>query len=204
MNPCQPAKTNSRATPTLEGIVAAYLRDHADGEARYLRFYQIQKRLPDAITKAAMAELPNGSRFSHQWRIPGPVLTQARGALLELDYSAFCTFAELYEKVAVALRPIRGIGLLTIYDTAHRIGAFLKLSPEQVYLHAGVRAGAKALGLEDWRPVLPMSVFPTAFHQLRPEQVEDCLCIYKSQLQAWRSAQKTATLRQRVNKVATF
>jgi hypothetical protein len=77
MNPCQPAKTNSYATPTLEGIVAAYLHDHADGEARYLHFYQIQKSLPDAITKAALAELPNGGRFSHQWRIPGPVLAQA-------------------------------------------------------------------------------------------------------------------------------
>jgi hypothetical protein len=190
LNPCQPAKSDLPATPTLGGIVAAYLRDHADGESRYLRFYQIQKTLPDAIAKAAMAELPNGGRFSHQWRIPGPVLAQARDALLNLDYSAVRTFAELYEIVAVALRPIRGIGLLTIYDTAHRIGAYLKLSPEQVYLHAGVRVGAKALGLGDWRAKLPMSVFPPSFHRLRPEQVEDCLCIYKSQLQAWRQAQK--------------
>lgn len=195
MNECQPAKTNSRATPTLEGIVAAYLRDHADGEARYLRFYQIQKSLPDAITKAALAELPNGGRFSHQWRIPGSVLAQARDALLKLNYSTVRTFAELYEKVAVALRPIRGIGLLTIYDTAHRIGAFLKLSPEQVYLHAGVRTGAKALGLGDWRAKLPMSVFPPAFQRLRPEQVEDCLCIYKSQLQAWRQTQRNGRRR---------
>lgn len=190
LNPCQPAKSDDRATPTLEGIVAAYLRDNADGEARYLRFYQIQKTLPDAITKAALAELPNGGRFSHQWRIPGPVLAQARDALLKLDYSTVRTFAELYEKVAVTLRPIRGIGLLTIYDTAHRLGAYLKLTPEQVYLHAGVRTGAKALGLGDWRAKLPMSVFPPAIQRLRPEQVEDCLCIYKSQLQAWRQAER--------------
>jgi len=189
MNPCQPAKTDSRATPTLEEIVAAYLRDHAEGEACYLRFYQIQKSLPDAITKAALAELPNGGRFSHQRRIPGPVLIQARDALLKLDYSNVHTFAELYEKVAAALRPIRGIGILTIYDTAHRLGAYLKLSPEQVYLHAGVRIGAKALGIGDWRAKLPMSVFPPAFQRLRPEQVEDCLCIYNRQLQAWRQAQ---------------
>ena len=192
MNLCQPAKSDSRASPTLDGIVAAYLRDHAEGEARYLRFYQIQKSLPDAITKAALAELPNGGRFSHQWRIPGPVLAQARDALMKLDYRNVSTFAELYEKVAVALRPIRRIGLLTIYDTAHRIGAFLKLRPEQVYLHAGVRTGAKALGLGDWRAKLPMSVFPPAFQRLRPEQVEDCLCIYKSQLQACCQARRSA------------
>jgi hypothetical protein len=192
MNPCQPAKSVSSTTSTLDGIVAAYLRDHAEGEARYLRFYKIQKTLPDAISKAALAELPNGGRFSHQWRIPGPVLAQARDALLKLDYSTVRTFAELYEKVAVPLRPIRGIGLLTIYDTAHRIGAFLKLSPEQVYLHAGVRTGAKALGLGDWQSKLPMSVFPPVFQRLRPEQVEDCLCIYKSHLQVWRRAKRNA------------
>jgi hypothetical protein len=68
----------------------------------------------------------------------------------------------------------------------------MKLSPEQVYLHAGVRTGAKALGLGDWRSKLPMSVFPPAFQRLRPEQVEDCLCIYKSQLQVWCNAQRNA------------
>jgi hypothetical protein len=192
MNSCQSSKTDSCDPTTLAGIVAAYLRDHAENEMRYLRFYQIQKSLPDAITKAAMAELPNGGRFSHQWRIPDVVLAQARDALLKLDYSRVHTFAELYEKVAADLRPIYGIGLLTIYDTAHRLGAFLKLNPDEVYLHAGVRAGAKALGLGDWRAKLPMSVFPPAFQRLRPEQVEDCLFIYKNQLHVWRVAQRNA------------
>lgn len=93
MNQCLPAKTNSRSTLTLGGIVAAYLRDYAEAEVRYLRFYQIQKTLPVAITKAALAELPNGGRFSHQWRIPGTVLAQARDALLKLDYTNVRTFA---------------------------------------------------------------------------------------------------------------
>lgn len=192
MNSCRSSETDSRDTKTLDGIVVAYLRDHAENEARYLRFYQIQRNLPDAITKAAMAELPNGRRFSHQWRIPGAVLAKARDALLKLDYRQVHTFADLYGKIAVALRPIYGICLLTIYDTAHRLGAYLKLSPEEVYLHAGVRAGAKALGLGSWQAKLPMSDFPPAFQRLRAEQVEDCLCIYKKQLSAWRQAQRKA------------
>lgn len=188
MHPCAPIRVTRVETITLEGIVTAYLRNHAEQEAKYLRFYAIQKSLPDAITKAAMAELPNGGRFSHQWRIPGEVLARARDALLKLDYGSVQTFAELYEQVARALRPIRGIGLLTIYDTTHRLGAYLNLSPQEVYLHAGVRVGAKALGLDAWKAKLPMSVLPSAFQKLHPEQVEDCLCIYKDQLKTWRRA----------------
>jgi hypothetical protein len=36
-----------------------------------------------------------------------------------------------------------------MYDTALRIGAKLKLFPTKVYLHAGTRLGARALGLDD-------------------------------------------------------
>ncbi|MFO1477610.1 MAG: hypothetical protein U1F98_13285 [Verrucomicrobiota bacterium] len=189
-DPCRPTGKSAGEPSSLEGIVEAYLRDHADAEARYLRFYRVQKSLPAAISKAALAQLPNGARFSHQRRIPAGVLAQTREAMLKLDYRGITSFAALYDKVAAALRPIRGIGLLTIYDTVHRLGAYLELSPEQVYLHAGVRTGAKALGLADWRDKLPLSAFPMPFQRLRPEQVEDCLCLYKSQLQAWRRAQR--------------
>ena len=67
---------------------------------------------------------------------------------------------------------------------------YLNLSPEDVYLHAGVRAGAKTLGLQHWKVKLPMSVFPKEFQKLRPEQVEDCLCIYKRELEAWAKQQR--------------
>ncbi len=194
MNSCRPAKTDTLDTTSLEGIVAAYLRYRAEDQGRYLRFYQIQKSLPDAITKAAMAELPNGGRFSHQRRIPGPILAKARDALLKLDYHKVSTFTELYKQVASELRPIRGVGLLTIYDIAHRLGAYLKLSPEYVYLHAKVRDGAKALGLEFRLEKLPMPVFPPAFQRLRPEQIEDCLCIYRHPLQVCRQAQRKVLL----------
>lgn len=185
MNNCRPHTNAAAASKSLEAIVQLYLDCHATNEERYLRFYAVQRSLPDAITKAAMAELPSGKRFSHQRRIPGTVLTRAKDALLKLDYNNVHSFSKLYAMVAQALRPIRGIGILTIYDTAHRLGAYLKLSPEVVYLHAGVRVGAKSLGLGYWKATLPISVFPSAFQKLRPEQVEDCLCIYKRELKDW-------------------
>ena len=116
MRSCQPHCVPAKARDGLHAIVQSYLDNNAKGEARYLRFYAIQRTLADAITKSALAELPDGSRFSHQRRIPGPVLAQARDALLELNYRNLRTFADLYELVARAIRPIRGIGLLTIYE----------------------------------------------------------------------------------------
>ena len=41
----------------------------------------------------------------------------------------------------------------------------------------------------DWRKAkLSMSDLPYAFQQLLPEQVEDCLCIYKAELKAFTAA----------------
>jgi hypothetical protein len=190
MHPCQSHPVSPGLGDDLGRIVQTFLDNNAAAEARYLRFYAIQRTLPDAISKAALAELPNGKRFSHQRRIPGRVLTQARDALMKHNFYDLTSFADLYDLVARTLRPIPGIGSLTIYDTAHRLGAYLKLSPEHVYLHAGVRVGTKALGLPDRKDKLPVSAFPKAFHRLRPEQVEDCLCIYKSELQAWARSNK--------------
>jgi len=136
------------------------------------------------VAKAAMAKLPGGARFSHQWKIPVSVLTEAKTALLKADLLHAKSFDELHVIVTSTIGPISGIGELTIYDTAHRIGAFLGLRPELVYLHAGVRSGAKALGLDYQAAKLPMNLFPKAFHKLLPEQVEDCLCICKEDLKA--------------------
>ena len=75
---------------------------------------------------------------------------------------------------------IHGIGELAVYDIACRIGAFLGLSPERVYLHAGTREGARALGLRG-ASVRKMDL-PRAFGRLSPGEIEDCLCIYNADI----------------------
>ena len=124
-NNCQPC-TRTAGSNSLAAIIQLYLDHHAAGEERYLRFYAVQRSLHDAITKAAKAELPSGKRFSHQRRIPGRVLAQAMDELLKLNFGKLRTFSQLHEMVAVAatIGPIRGIGPLIIYDTAHRLGRF--------------------------------------------------------------------------------
>ena len=168
----------------LSSIVQTYLRKKAPGEADYLRFYKIQRSLSAAIEMAALAQLPRGKRFSHQRRIPGRVLQQIRDRLLEQrsrlrDCKSFQELHNMIERLAL---PIEGIGELAVYDTAHRLGEYLGLSPERVYLHAGTRVGARALGLDGKAKTIPMSALPKEFQVLRPDQVEDCLCIFKKEL----------------------
>lgn len=182
---CKAPKWKDLSGDLLGRIVREYVSERAENEDRYLRFYAIQTSLEAAITKAALAELPSGKRFSHQRRIPSAVLEQARDALLKLNFEEVKCFDDLYLLCEATLQPIKGVGELMIYDTVHRLSAFFSLQPEHVYLHAGVRAGAKALGLDHRKDKLSQSELPKAFQKLRPDQVEDCLCIYKKELREW-------------------
>ena len=75
---------------------------------------------------------------------------------------------------------ISGIGDLAVYDFALRIGTRLRRLPERVYLHAGTREGAKALGLNlNGRASIEMCELPRALHVLKPWEAEDVLCIFK-------------------------
>src|SRR6266436_5758096 len=122
---CRRYEVDNSFGEALHEIVRTYLEKNAESEARYLQFYKIQKSLGDAVSKAAMAELPSGRKFQHQWRIPREVLEKSREALLKLNYAEIKTFDTLHTAVLKATRQIRGIGRLTAYDTAHRIGAYL-------------------------------------------------------------------------------
>lgn len=195
----RPARSCSRPprlrVESVADIVARFLSVNAPEEDRYLAFYRppYQRSLEAAITASALARLPGGKRFSHQWRIPGATLESLRVAMLQLDYGDLRAFADLYDRVAKAVHHIPGIGPLTLYDTVHRLGAYLKLSPEHVYLHAGALEGARLLGLNVRSFRVPPTEFPKPFLRLRPEQIEDCLCIYKSEIN--RLSQRTASER---------
>jgi len=88
------------------------------------------------------------------------------------------TFIELHDLVDEKLGGVSGIGPLTVYDIANRLGAHLGLEPEDVYLHSGAAKGARAMGFDTAGELLP-AAFPVAFKKLRPHEIEDCLCIYK-------------------------
>ena len=84
--------------------------------------------------------------------------------------------------VKTKLHPIVGMGELTIYDTALRIGAKLGLEPHLVFLHAGTRIGARRLGIDLSRPYVALADLPATLRILKPREIEDVLCIYKEHL----------------------
>jgi len=160
-------------------------RPLADKEAR---FYKIQPTLEKAIEVAALAKMPSGKRYSHQRRIPGVVLERARDRLLSvlMDLQKCTSFQELFDIVEHEIRNIKGIGELTVYDTAYRIGMYLNLEPEDIYLHAGTRKGAKAIGIDvKNKKIISVDQLPASFAVLRPSEIEDCLCIYKEELKSY-------------------
>ncbi|MCK6445988.1 MAG: hypothetical protein L6Q99_06305 [Planctomycetes bacterium] len=107
--------------------------------------------------------------------------------MLVADLDSCRSFDELHTTVNSTIRDIHMIGALVVYDVAHRIGAFLKLEPERVYLHRGTRDGALALGLGRGREWIDLAELPDEFGRLSPAEAEDCLCIYKKRLRPSRT-----------------
>ena len=166
----------------LRAIVDDYIRDYRARAKAEMLFYKRQPTLADAVDIAARCVLPNGKRHPHQRRIPPESLAEARSRLLAVDLGMCRSFDELLAKVNATIRDIHMIGALVVYDVSHRIGAFLRLEPERVYLHRGTRDGALALGLGRGRESIDLGELPEEFGRLSAAEAEDCLCIYKEGL----------------------
>lgn len=166
----------------LRAIVRAYLQNCQPRLAAQLRSFAEEPTPRSAVSRAALAQEPDGRRYSHQRRIRRTVLQEARRLLLDFDLGGVSQFTELHSAVQRTIGPIAGAGELLIYDTALRIGAKLNVMPKAVYMHAGTRRGARALGLEWKQPTISVQDLPIVLRDLQPHEVEDLLCIFKDRL----------------------
>lgn len=149
-----------------------------------MRSFEEELTLKAAIRRAALCLLQNGKRHPHQYRIPGSLLDQVEARLqaIAVTLQRARDFAALQDLVDREISSLDGISELTVYDIAHRIGAYLKKAPQLVYLHRGTRTGAAVFGLRG-RTIRPDQL-PAAFSRLTPSEIEDCLCIYKDYLKS--------------------
>jgi hypothetical protein len=166
---------------TFGEIVSAYIRDHRKSARREMRCFEQSSCLCDAI-RAAFCLMPNQKRHPHQRRRSRAVLEEGERRLQRSrkELLLVSNFAALHDTVERKIGTVQDIGPLTVYDIAHRIGAFLGKSPELVYLHSGTKIGAAALGLSG-KTIYPNEL-PPPFSRLKVAECEDCLCIYKDHL----------------------
>jgi len=180
LNKCSPATASGHANLiALARLYRIYNRPHSENE---LKFFRDMPSLESAVHNAAFAKDERGKRYNHQRRISLTPLKHAKQILSQSlrQIERFCSFQELHFWLAEALSAVRGLGELYIYDTAIRLGAFLCLAPEFIYLHRGTRAGAKALGLKTSGGYLTITDLPKPLRTLAPHEAEDFLCIYKA------------------------
>lgn len=168
------------------GILEEYDGRGCCGCEDQIAWFQQQPSLRVAIETAARAIDAWGRRFSHQFRIRRVAIREATTALLAIEQqlARAQSFDDVFESVTRQLQGVAWIGELFRYDTAFRIGAYLRLFPTRVYLHAGTRLGARALGLDYKKAALEMSEVPAALRHRRPHEIEDILCIYKDRFSA--------------------
>lgn len=165
---------------TLKEVCEFYRRDYGEIVEQDERWFRGCSGRA-ALERAARSELATGKLHPHQWRVGRVTLSLWVKAVLrnEDEISRAANFHDLHHAISKAR--IDGIGELTIYDTAHRLGIARGLSPKQVYVHAGVRKGARALGLA-LRSSIQMRELPSPLDRLSPSAAEDVLCIYKDDI----------------------
>jgi hypothetical protein len=136
--------------------------------------------IEEAISRAALATDERGKRFHHQRRIPRRALETARDELLQHqeEIRNAADFDALLAIITHAVGDVHRTGELYAYDTALRISYYLDLLP-RVYLHAGTRAGARALHLPHNNESINANDLPPALRHRPAHEVEDILCIYK-------------------------
>ena len=147
----------------LDVIVDDYIERHRPRAKRELEYFsRVLRSDEDAVERASLAMLPNGKRHPHQRRIPRTSLEKSRRQLLgHIErLRQVTTFEELHDAIDDLIRPIHKVGELTVYDTALRIGARFGLEPEKAYIHAGTRAGARALGFDNNRGTIELEELP--------------------------------------------
>ncbi len=169
---------------SLNAIVRVYTQRIRPKARAEIDWFQQQPTLKSAIELAALARNSRGKRFSHQRRLKKVHLEEAKQALLANSRAIAQSgnFDDLFALIEKVVGPISGIGELYVYDTSLRVGAKLGLLPNRVYLHAGTRRGAEALGFDGKTRTLDKSLFPREFQQLEAHEIEDVLCIFEEDL----------------------
>jgi hypothetical protein len=162
---------------TIDEIISDYICEYRDDARTEMRSFREERSRTAAIRRAALCLFPDRKRHPHQYLIPKPLLelAEARLQAARKRLARAVDFESLHQVVEAEIGSIKGIGALTVYDIAHRIGAYFGKAATLVYLYRGTRTGAAALECRGHR--LDPGKLPAAFSRLTAAEIEDCLCV---------------------------
>jgi hypothetical protein len=189
---CGNGKTSN--AKTLAELIDQFLQRNKDWQNQCSRncqqdeisFYKDKtKSIEEVIKLAAQAVDEKGNRHPHQRRLQKKTLDAAKKKLLA-NVSKIIgknNFDSLHSLIDELLKnEVFGAGVLYRYDTTFRIGIRLGIYPKNVYLHAGTKDGAIALGFYTrGKKFLEMSELTEKYKEFekfnKAYQIEDFLCI---------------------------
>jgi hypothetical protein len=169
------------------------LGPHGKQEAGYAEWMEKSPDFTTAVRRACESRRPNGKMHPHQTKVRA-VAREAFGLKI-MSYRREIQRMQTFHEVWSLLDTIKpwGIGDLTCYDVAERLGRYLGLGPERVYLHAGPLVGARALGIDiRGRRWLEMKDLPIQMRELTADSAEDFLCVFRRKLERFRNHTVTA------------
>lgn len=172
--------------PKLERIIDNYKKQKRKPVDYHVQFCLDQENLKDAIEAAARAVDDYGKIHFHQRRVAKADLMAFADKLMSLEneFVDAKNFDEIYEIIKKTNQA--GINELTVFDTAFRIGSYLNLFPDKIYLTSGTRIGAEHLlgKLVDKNTLLSTDL-PSPFQRkdLTIADIEDILYVCRNDLE---------------------
>jgi hypothetical protein len=170
---------------SIDQIIKEYKQLRKQYPDQWIKLCKKQNSITKVLEIASKAKENNDKKHPHQYRVPNETL--------DSFYKLVCTnlklisgikrFDDLYDIINNCRIP--GVGALTVYDTANRIGSFLRIYPDKVYIHQGTKVGAeKLLRKKIHDKTLHKGDFKqfNAYKNLTCAEIEDILCIYKDDL----------------------
>jgi hypothetical protein len=165
-------------TTKIEAIIKWYKCWRNENPDKWIIDCKNSNSLEIAIRLAATGRNLKGQKHGHQNLIP-PV---------KLDIFASCIIKKLdqvaqvrnFDELIAIIEScrVKGVGELAVYDTANRIGNYIGIFPDKIYLHRGTRAGAKLLlgGIKSKYITKEQLPIPLQTSDLSNAELEDILC----------------------------
>nr|WP_317266230.1 hypothetical protein [Arthrospira sp. SH-MAG29] len=136
-----------------------------------------------ALERAWLSRFADGKMHPHQRRVSSKLAEGWNVSRQDCQQAQqFKTFAELHQWIESVTARVKGLGKTTAYDVAQRLGMWLNLEPDLVYLHTGTAEGAAVFNITGQTAFL--SAFPPEIQKIGAPHAENFLCIYKDNLKS--------------------